>query len=276
MPRYNRSISHVGSWLIETENRVANVVTTSPAGPLEHRGGREARRPGHARSRGRYSPGALRVTREVFTSVAPGPEAPTEIVHEQQSPARPRTWADLIERSRVEEGAGPSRQSDRIARPIEITVLDRSVSRQPELSRGSSTEPSNNFIPPQSRTAPVPKRPVSMKRLAEDASILLEVFSQSSPDNEDDMDDEHQNMISNAADGIIAIQARLRQNVARRNGDIGVPHEAKGDADCVICYSENADTLFMPCKHLVVCTVRKSILHEQVGWLRGGGSRVPR
>lgn len=102
-----------------------------------------------------------------------------------------------------------------------------------------------------------------MKRLAEDASVLLEVFSQSSPDNEDDMDDEHQMMIASAADGIIAIQARLRQNVARLNGDIGTPHEGQADADCVICYSASAETVFLPCKHLVVCTVRIPPVHGQ-------------
>lgn len=99
---------------------------------------------------------------------------------------------------------------------------------------------------------------MSLKKVAENASILLELFSQSCPDDDDDIDNDLHLLIAGAADEIIRIQARLRQSVARLNGDIGSRNEVMEDADCIICYSESADTVFMPCKHLVVCTVGSS------------------
>lgn len=98
--------------------------------------------------------------------------------------------------------------------------------------------------------------PVRLTKVAENASILLELFSQSCPDDDDDIDHDQQTMIACAADEIAVIQTRIRQSVARRNGDISPRGEAEKDADCIICYNESADTVFMPCKHLVVCTVR--------------------
>lgn len=117
--------------------------------------------------------------------------------------------------------------------------------------------------------------PVRLKKAAENASILLELFSQSCPDNDDDIDHDQQTMIACAADEIAAIQTRIRQSVARRNGDIRSRAEAEKDADCIICYNESADTVFMPCKHLVVCTVRtlpllctNGAMGGLIAWLR--------
>lgn len=97
--------------------------------------------------------------------------------------------------------------------------------------------------------------PTSLKEVANDTSLLLELFSQSCPDDDDDIDNDHHLMFASAADGIATIKARLRASVARRNGDIGARERSTVAADCIICYSESADTVFIPCTHLVVCTV---------------------
>lgn len=118
---------------------------------------------------------------------------------------------------------------------------------------------------------------VSLNTLAGDASVLLELFSQR-PDDSDNITGEHETMITSAADGISAIQARLRQ---RGNRAVASREQVSRDADCVICYSNGADVVFMPCKHLVVCTV--CIFHGEglggvlmgmaVGMLRCDGDR---
>lgn len=95
---------------------------------------------------------------------------------------------------------------------------------------------------------------MSLDELAEDASIMLELFSQSSHTN-DQISEEHRELIISAAASISAIQVRLGQTAARGNRDIRPRHEMEPGADCIICYAENADTVFMPCKHLVVCMV---------------------
>lgn len=87
---------------------------------------------------------------------------------------------------------------------------------------------------------------------------MLELFSRTSHDNDDDISAEHQELVSNAAAGIEAMQTRFRQSAARRNGatvELQQPRVGQAEADCIICYTERANRLFMPCKHLVVCSV---------------------
>lgn len=126
--------------------------------------------------------------------------------------------------------------------------------------RGSTTSPSSPAAVTARSTIPVPPpHPASLQHLAEEASTLLELFSRSSlASDDDDISAEHQALVANAAAGIAAIQARFRQSAARKNGDIAAlprPSDARAGADCVICFTERADRLFMPCKHLVACSV---------------------
>lgn len=111
----------------------------------------------------------------------------------------------------------------------------------------------NAPVPPPTRLAAAPSPAGSLNRLAEDASILLELFSQGSHNN-DNISDEYHGIITNAIEGVLAIHARIRQvNERAVPRGVSIP-----DPDCIICYGERADTLFMPCKHLVVCTVYMS------------------
>lgn len=102
-----------------------------------------------------------------------------------------------------------------------------------------------------SSSAILPTTPMSLNQLAEDASVLLELFSQNPHDN-NDIGDEDETMITSAAASIALIQARC----ARRNRHTESREEINRDADCIICFAERADVVFLPCKHLVVCTVR--------------------
>lgn len=100
---------------------------------------------------------------------------------------------------------------------------------------------------------PVVAPPTILNQLAEDASLLLELFSRGSHDN-NIISDEHQTIITNATAAVANINAQLRQ----ANRPAGLHQEVNDDPDCIICFAEAADTVFMPCKHLVVCTVRMS------------------
>ncbi|KAL0635202.1 hypothetical protein Q9L58_005848 [Maublancomyces gigas] len=112
-----------------------------------------------------------------------------------------------------------------------------------ESSNANTTAISTSAIPPTT--------PMNLNQLAEDASILLELFSQSPHDN-NDIGDEDETMITSAAASIALIQARC----SRRNRHTESREEINRDADCIICFAERADVVFLPCKHLVVCTVR--------------------
>lgn len=112
-------------------------------------------------------------------------------------------------------------------------------------------ESSNTNTTATSTSAILPTTPMSLNQLAEDASILLELFSQNPHDN-NNMGNEDETMITSAAASIAAIQARC----ARRTRHTESREEINRDADCIICFAERADVVFLPCKHLVVCTVR--------------------
>lgn len=117
---------------------------------------------------------------------------------------------------------------------------------------------------------PVVALPVTLNQLAENASILLERFSQGSHAN-DIVSDEHHTIITNATAGVLTINARLRQaNQRARPREEVIP-----EPDCIICYAECADTLFMPCAHMVICTVRiSSASRGSRSLIRYAGSHV--
>lgn len=112
-------------------------------------------------------------------------------------------------------------------------------------ARERHSDPSSSVIGPQ----PITTLQVSVRQLAADASRLLELFIQTAASNDNDDIDEHaQSLLRSAAASIAAIQVRVR---TRR--------VVVAEADCVVCYAERADRLFMPCKHLVVCSVSTAL-----------------
>lgn len=92
--------------------------------------------------------------------------------------------------------------------------------------------------------------PPDLAQAAEDASVLLELFSKTAPRNNEKIDNEHKQMIENAFESILRIRQEFRVMAAR------APAEGtKVDPECIICYDNIADTVLMPCRHLVLCMV---------------------
>lgn len=110
---------------------------------------------------------------------------------------------------------------------------------------------SDQHVLPPRQAVPTPVR-VSLKTVAEEASVLLELFSQSIFEGDDDaISLEHRELIVTVAAGISTIQPRLHQCT-----DQGTRNNEVSDADCTVCLANKADVVFLPCKHLVVCNVR--------------------
>lgn len=99
--------------------------------------------------------------------------------------------------------------------------------------------------------------PSNLAQIAADASILLELFSNTKPDDDNGINDEQREMISGALEGVLKIHTVIRIVAARQNGSEAVmeTEDTKVDAGCIICYTRVADTVLVPCGHLVLCIV---------------------
>lgn len=105
--------------------------------------------------------------------------------------------------------------------------------------------------------------PLNLSKAAEDASVLLELFSKTKPANNKDISREQRVMINTALEGIKKIHRELRVLAAESEGtDDGGEAEVDTmvDAACIICYTDIADTVVLPCGHLILCRVRLDIL----------------
>lgn len=103
---------------------------------------------------------------------------------------------------------------------------------------------------------------LDLAQIAEDASILLELFSKTKPNNNEEIGDEHKQMIDNAFESILKIRKEFRVMAARKNESLESlqppaleTEGTKVESECIICYDQIADTVLMPCKHLVLCIV---------------------
>lgn len=91
---------------------------------------------------------------------------------------------------------------------------------------------------------------MTIKQLADDAAVNLEHFRTSLPEDENATDHHHQALITRAAGRILNIHKRLQLNSDATNAE-----DTTVDAACVVCYTDIANIVFMPCKHLAVCAV---------------------
>lgn len=117
---------------------------------------------------------------------------------------------------------------------------------------------------PEPRSARPDSPPVSidLREIADEASVLLELFSKTNPAEDGYIKDEHRNLIDSASKIILKIQKSFRVMDARRGDSIEIleppissTDDMKVDIGCIICYSHVADVLLLPCKHLVLCMV---------------------
>lgn len=132
-------------------------------------------------------------------------------------------------------------------------------------SSGSSPNPSGRRTPSLARATVQPTpgnadaaEPNPLATAAEEASVLLDIFSQVSPSIDGRFSEEHKQLVHNAFGRMLNIQKGLRTQDAQ-NGSVGDWPEGLDElsvnAGCVICFSEVVDTLLMPCRHLVLCGV---------------------
>lgn len=89
---------------------------------------------------------------------------------------------------------------------------------------------------------------VRLERLAEEASVLLEVFSKNVADGgggAEALGDDQKTMIIKTLRNVLDIKKELK---------IVVPEmDEREDNKCVICYDNVADMVVLPCRHLAMC-----------------------
>lgn len=158
----------------------------------------------------------------------------------------PVSWATVL-RGNPEPGPAHGRATSRRAIAVPTAPMPR-----PTITLPTPAKP-----PPVS----LPALPAELdhRKLAEDASILLELFSKTAPDSTDDY---NQQLIATAFESIAQIDRHYRVLAAALNGVGNAAQKRAGnddlsiDAGCIVCYSEVADTVLLPCHHLVLCSVR--------------------
>lgn len=80
-------------------------------------------------------------------------------------------------------------------------------------------------LPPEiARPSKLPP-PVDFAKVAEDASVRLELFSKTKSDNDKDIDSEHREMIGSVLEGILKIHRELRVLAVGRDGRDGMDNE---------------------------------------------------
>lgn len=126
----------------------------------------------------------------------------------------------------------------------------------------SSSNPGARVARPES-----PSAPINVREIADEASVLLELFSKTQSADDGDIKDEHRQLIDSASEIILKIQKNFRVIDARKGANIAIVQppvsntdDMKVDIGCIVCYSHVADVLLMPCKHLVLCMVCVSLL----------------
>lgn len=113
--------------------------------------------------------------------------------------------------------------------------------------------------PPSQPSKPSPKlpntSPMHLRKLAEEASVLLELYSKSTLDSNNA---ETTQFIASAFQSISTINRHHRILALSQNGAAQKRAEKDDltvDPECIICFSEAADTVLVPCHHLVLCAV---------------------
>lgn len=103
---------------------------------------------------------------------------------------------------------------------------------------------------------------IDLRKIADEASVLLELFSKTQPADAGDIKVEHRRLIDGMSRIILRIQKISQMIDAWKGGDgasleppISNNDGTKVDIGCIICYSRAADVLLLPCKHLVLCMV---------------------
>lgn len=164
------------------------------------------------------------------------------------------TWATVLQTSPAQ--VSPPAPAPPPAPPT--FTLAAAVPTVQHTRRNDTILPPPKKPPPTARAAALSL--ADLQKLAEDASVLLELYSKSAsgPNDNECM----QELITSAFANVSTIHRnhRVAQNAISRAAQKR-PEAADFSADtgCIICYSEIADTVLLPCHHLVLCGVRISL-----------------
>lgn len=115
----------------------------------------------------------------------------------------------------------------------------------------------------ESAPSPEPRYPTSFNvdEAAINACALIEMFSQTCRFSESDL---RAQLLDTAIENLLKIKRKMRQEA----GDSGdsepdVDSDMMVDAGCVVCLSEIADMVVLPCNHLALCGVRYKLLSSK-------------
>lgn len=122
---------------------------------------------------------------------------------------------------------------------------------------------------------------IDLRKIADESSVLLELFSKTQPADNGDIKVEHRQSIDSASKISLRIQNNFQMIDAQR-GEGGASLEppisnnddTKVDIRYIVCYSRTADVLLLPCKHLVLCMVLCSSGDFRSIYLRHANNRV--
>lgn len=147
------------------------------------------------------------------------------------SSAGPATWGSIL------------RSTPLPARPLPAPPPTRAAAAVP---RRTAPPPPPSKPPPAVRATALSL--AALQKLAEDASVLLELYSKSATSPADDQ------LIASAFASVSTIHRhhRVASGAAQK---LPANDEFVRDNACVICYAESADTVLLPCHHLVLCGV---------------------
>lgn len=124
-----------------------------------------------------------------------------------------------------------------------------------QLERTPGVEPANiNGAPPD---------PADLAQTADHAALLLAAFSRVKPPDDTQLTPLHKQLVSEALTAVLNLTRRIRV-LADEELEPLPRLEDPAYAGCVVCYSALADTLLVPCCHLMLCEVC-------VDAVRGGG-----
>ncbi|KAL0634517.1 hypothetical protein Q9L58_006535 [Maublancomyces gigas] len=172
------------------------------------------------------------------------PRRPTHSEASSSGSRAPGSWATVL-RNSLAPGTAPARAISRPAMAVPTTPIPFPTITSPTPAK------------PALVARPASHAQLDHRKLAEDASILLELFSKTAPDSTDDC---NQQLIATAFESIAQIHRHYRVLAAAQNG-VGNAAQKRVenddlsiDAGCIVCYSEVADTVLLPCHHLVLCS----------------------
>lgn len=225
-PRGPTNLAHIVRSFLELESREPEIPTAElPAPPAPETRTRSASRPGRDRVLGPTPP---QTQNSSWLRMLIPPPAP---------PPPPATWVD-------------------VALAVSKILVDLTAVYRIRNANAREVAPTVVSQPAQLESPDIPGL-MTIKQLADDAALDLELFSKSLPEDETATDHHHQALITRAAGRILNTHKRVQLNSEARNAE-----DRAFDATCVVCYTDIANIVFMPCKHLAVCEVSFS-------WVRG-------